>query len=253
MAGADAHLEHDRRVRGLRQGEPVLHGGDDRGQVRPRVEQPHLRFHRERVAALLHDRRAFAVILADDDQRAARHAGRGEVRQRVARHIGPRRRLPRHRAAQRIHDRGRQHGRRARLRRRGFEMHAEIVEHVLGIRQHVHQMRDRRALVAAHIGNARLQQRLGDREDALAMEHLALAELQALDFARKRAFDHDEVPGMQAAHALPRSGPAPTCASGTRSAHIHSPGRACQFGAPDADPVPLHALEKRRGPASYSP
>ena len=41
-------------------------------QIGARVEQPELRFHRKGVAALLHDRRAFAVILADDDQRAAR-------------------------------------------------------------------------------------------------------------------------------------------------------------------------------------
>ena len=41
------------------------------GQVRSRIEQPELRFHREGVGALLHDRGAFAVILADDDHRPA--------------------------------------------------------------------------------------------------------------------------------------------------------------------------------------
>ena len=47
-------------------------------------------------------------------------------------------------------------------------MHIEVGQDALGIRQHVHQMRDRRALIATDITDAGLQQRLGDREDALA-------------------------------------------------------------------------------------
>ncbi len=69
-------------------------------------------------------------------------------------------------------------------------MHAEIVEHVLGVGQHIHQMRDRRALIAADIGDAGLQQRLGDGENSLAAEFLALAEFEVLDFTRKRSFRH---------------------------------------------------------------
>ena len=69
-------------------------------------------------------------------------------------------------------------------------MHAEFVEHILGVGEHVHQMRDRRALVAADIGDAGLQQRLGDRENALAAKNLARAELEIFDFPRKRAFRH---------------------------------------------------------------
>ena len=57
-----------------------------------------------------------------------------------------------------------------------------------GVDQHVEQMRDRRALVAADIGHARLQQRLGDREDAFAAEGLAVAELERLHFLLERAF-----------------------------------------------------------------
>ena len=57
--------------------------------------------------------------------------------------------------------------------------------YVRGVGQHVHQMRDRRALVAADIGDAGLQQRLGDGENALAAEFLAVAELQVLHLARK--------------------------------------------------------------------
>ena len=58
-------------------------------------------------------------------------------------------------------------------------MHAEIADDVLGVDQHVEQVRDRRALVAADIAHARLQQRLGDREDAFAVEGLAVAEPSA--------------------------------------------------------------------------
>ena len=64
-------------------------------------------------------------------------------------------------------------------------MHAELGHHVLGIDQHVEQVRHRRALVAAHIGDAGLQQRLGHREDALAAKGLAVAELERLDFLRE--------------------------------------------------------------------
>ena len=57
-------------------------------------------------------------------------------------------------------------------------MDAQFVEQVLRFDQHVDQMRDRRALVAADIGHARLQDRLGDGQDALAAEQLAVAEAQ---------------------------------------------------------------------------
>jgi hypothetical protein len=49
-------------------------------------------------------------------------------------------------------------------------------------------MRDRRALAAADIGAARLQQCLGDGEDAFAAEDVAVAEPEILDFASKRPF-----------------------------------------------------------------
>jgi len=47
-------------------------------------------------------------------------------------------------------------------------------------------MRDRRALIAADIGDAGLQQRLGDGEDAFAAEGVAVAEPEILDFTSKR-------------------------------------------------------------------
>ncbi len=61
-------------------------------------------------------------------------------------------------------------------------MDAELVEQVLALDQHVDQMRHRRALIAADIGHARLQDRLGDREDAFAAEYLAVAEAQGAHF-----------------------------------------------------------------------
>ena len=67
-------------------------------------------------------------------------------------------------------------------------MHAELGHDVFGIDQHVEQMRDRRALIAADIGDAGLQQRLGDCEDAFAVEGFAVAKLERLHFFLERAF-----------------------------------------------------------------
>jgi len=61
----------------------------------------------------------------------------------------------------------------ARLVRRWLEVHAKLVENVGGIRQHIDEMRHRCTGVAADVAHAGLQQRLGDGEDALAMECLA--------------------------------------------------------------------------------
>src|SRR5215467_10716408 len=67
-------------------------------------------------------------------------------------------------------------------------MHAEFGHHVLGVHQNVDEVRYRRALVAAHIAHAGLQQRLGDGENALAAKHRAVAESQCLYFRFERAF-----------------------------------------------------------------
>ena len=79
------------------------------------------------------------------------------------------------RAAQRVVDRGAQHGGGAGLVGGRLEVDAELVEDVLGVGQHVDQVRDRRALIAADIADAGLQQRLGDGEDAFAMEDVSPA------------------------------------------------------------------------------
>ncbi|MHC2616340.1 hypothetical protein ACVMGF_007413 [Bradyrhizobium diazoefficiens] len=190
VTGADANLEHHRGVRDLGKLKTLLDQIDDAFMVGAGVEQPHLRFHREGMGALLHDGGAFAVVLADDDHGAAGDAARGQIGQRVGGDVGADGRLPRNRAAQGIHHRGREHRRRGRLVGGALEHDAEIVEHVLGVGEHVHQVRDRRALVAADIGDAGLQQCLGDGEDAFAAERIAVAEPEILDFASKRPFSH---------------------------------------------------------------
>ena len=66
----------------------------------------------------------------------------------------------------------------------GFE------QRLVGVGQDVEEMGDRRARIAAHVGHAGLQQRLGDGEDALAPEHLPVSQRQLLDFLGERPF-HD--------------------------------------------------------------
>ena len=190
VAGADAQHQHHRRVARLREGEAVLDRGDHRRQVRPRIEQPDLRLHGEGVAALLHDRGALAVVLADDHQRAAGDAARGEVGERVGGDVDADRPLEGDRAAQRVVDRGRERRRGGGLAGRILEADAVLGKDVLGVGEHVHQVRDRRALVAGDVRHARLEQRLGDGQDALAAEHLARAQAQLLDFLDERSLGH---------------------------------------------------------------
>ena len=186
VAGADAQFEHHRRVARLRQREAFLDAAHDRRQVRPRIDQPHGGLHRIGVGALLDDARALAIVLAENDHGAAEDARGGEVRQRVGRDIGADDGFPSHRPAQRIIDGRAEHGRRRRLVGAGLEMDAELGHHVLGVDEHVEEVRHRRALVAADVAHAGLQQRLGDREYALAAEHRALTEPQRFDFRLER-------------------------------------------------------------------
>ncbi|MPN35731.1 hypothetical protein SDC9_183230 [bioreactor metagenome] len=64
---------------------------------------------------------------------------------------------------------------------------------VLGIGQHVHQMRDRCALVARDVVHAGLQQRLGHCQDAFTVEYLAGTQTELLDLFDKRAFCHRKI------------------------------------------------------------
>ena len=190
MAGPNAHHQHDGRIRRLGQGKAMLHRLDDGGQIRARVQQPELRLHRKGVAAFLHDGRAFAVILAQDDQRAAGDTRRGQVRQRVRRHIDADRPLEGHRAPDRVMHRGRQHGRRCRFVRIRLEPHAKLAQQVLGIGQHIHQVADRRALIAADIAHAIFQQGLGQRQNAFTGKGFPRPQTQVFDFCLERPFGH---------------------------------------------------------------
>ena len=188
VAGANAQLEHRRRAGRLGQRERLLDHPHHVRELGPRVEEQQRRLEREGERALLNHACAFAVILADDDQRAAGHAGRGKVRKRVRRNVGADDRFPRHRAAERIVDRGAQHRRGRGLVGAGFDLHAELGQVVLRLDQDVEQVRHRRALVAADIRDTRLQQGLGDREDAFAVEGLARAAAQHPGFPAEGNF-----------------------------------------------------------------
>ena len=185
MAGADAQHQHYRRIAGLGKLEALLHGGHYAVQPGFWIEQPELRFHREGVRAFLHDAGALAVVLAQNNERAALDPRRSEVAERVAGHVGTHGGLPGHRAAQGVVDGSRQRGSGGGFAGAGLEAHAQLVQDLAGVSQHVHQVRDRRALVAGHVGHARLQQRLGDREYALAAEFLARGQPQQFNFLRE--------------------------------------------------------------------
>jgi hypothetical protein len=182
VTGAHAQVEHDRRVTRLRELKALFHHMHDGRQIRPRVDEPDRGLHRVGVGAFLDHARAFAIVLAEHDQSAANDAWRCEVRQSVGRDIGADDRFPGHRAAQRIIDRGAEHGRGGGLVGAGLDVHAKLGEQVLGFDHDVQEMRDRRALVAADIAHAGLQQRLSDGEDAFAAKAFTGAKPQRFDF-----------------------------------------------------------------------
>ena len=103
------------------------------------------------MAALLHDRGAFAVVLTDDNQRAAGDPARGKVGERVGGDVGADGRLERRGAAQRIVDRGGERRGGGGLVRACLEADAELAQHVVRIGEHINEVRDRRALVAGHV------------------------------------------------------------------------------------------------------
>ena len=71
-----------------------------------------------------------------------------------------------------------------------LEVNAQLAQDVVGVGQHVHQVRDGRALVTGDIGDAGLQQGFGHRQDAFAVEFIALAQAQLGDLGCKRTFSH---------------------------------------------------------------
>ena len=193
MAGADTQLQHHRGVAGFGQLKPHFNGPHNALQIGPRVDQPHLRLHREGMGALLHDAGALAVILADYQQGAAGHAAGGQVGQRVRGHVGADSGLEGHCAAQRIIDGRGQRGSGGSLGGAVFKVNTKLLQDVVGVGQDVHQVRDRRTLVTRHIRHARLQQRLGDGQNAFAAKLLTFAQAQLQHFSGKRAFSHGGV------------------------------------------------------------
>jgi len=137
VAGADAQLEDRRHVRRLGHRERMLDHLDHASEVGPRVDQQHRALQREGVRALLDHRSAFAVVFADDDQRAAGDARRSEVGQRVAGDVGADDRLPGHRAAQWVVDRRAEHRGGRRLVGARLDVHAEFVEVRARLHHHV--------------------------------------------------------------------------------------------------------------------
>ena len=83
VASPASEREHHRRIGGFGKLEALLDGGDDGWQVWPRIDEPDLRLHRKRVAALLRARGAFAVVFSHHDQRAARNTAGGKVGERA--------------------------------------------------------------------------------------------------------------------------------------------------------------------------
>ena len=69
-------------------------------------------------------------------------------------------------------------------------MHPERFEDLAGVVEHVHHVGDRRPLIAADVGDSGLEQRLGDREDAFAVEDVALAQPERADLPCKASFRH---------------------------------------------------------------
>ena len=78
--------------------------------------------------------------------------------------------------------RGGQHRRGCRFRGVRLIAHTQVRENILGIGQHIHQVADRRALIAADVADPILKQCLGDRQNTLAGEGLALTEAEFPDF-----------------------------------------------------------------------
>ena len=182
MASANPQLQHHRRIGGFRKLKAFGNRPHNRRQVGPGIHQPHLRLHGEGVGTLLHDAGALPVVFAHNNEGSARDSARGEIGQSVGSHIGADRRLKSDRAAQRIVHRSGQGG-----GRRGFgstvlEVNTQVLQNVVGVVQHIHQMRNRRALVARDIGHARFQKSLGYRQNSFAAEHFPGPGTQLLYF-----------------------------------------------------------------------
>jgi hypothetical protein len=93
-------------------------------------------------------------------------------------------------AAQRVVDGSGQRGGSSGFAGTVLEADALLGQDVLRIGQHVHQVRDGRALVAGHIGNSGFEQGLGDRQNALTAKYISARKPQLLDFFDERTLSH---------------------------------------------------------------
>src|SRR3546814_15195779 len=107
-----------------------------------------------------------------DDEGAARNAARGDVRKSIGGHIGADDRLPGDSAAQRIIDRSREHRGGGCFRGACLDVDIEAFEKGVRVGEHIHEVADRRALVAADVGDPRLEQSLRPREDTYPRKNL---------------------------------------------------------------------------------
>ena len=124
------------------------------------------------------------------------------------------------------------------------QMDAEVGQQVLRLHQHVEQMADRRALIAADVGDARLQQRLGHGQDALAVERLAGAQAQALDLLVERNFSHRSAPNPFRAPTCPTAKATPSAA---RTGHGgRHPQHAVGFQLVPATAAQVRSLAMRK-------
>src|SRR5439155_1575498 len=119
--GADADREEHRLVARLREPVPLAHEAGEGVEAVARIEERDGRLERGGMRALLQDRGALAVILADHDHRAADDAGRRDVRERVGRHVRTDDGFPGNGAAHRIVDRRAE-------QRRGSGLTARLLE-----------------------------------------------------------------------------------------------------------------------------
>src|SRR5262245_21097937 len=107
----------------------------------------------------------------------------------IRRDIGADHRLPGDDPAHRVVDRRPQECGGRRLAAGDLEVGPHGLEQrLVRLRQDVEEVRDRRPGVAAHVGDARLEDGLGDGQDALAGEDLAGAVAKLLDVLGERAF-----------------------------------------------------------------
>ena len=197
VTGADADGKEHRLVARLGQAVALLDEARERLQAVARIEERHRGLERRGMRALLQDRRAFAVVFADDDEAATAHARGGDVRQGVGGDVRADDGLPRHRASDRIVDRRTEQRRGGGFAPRLLEVHPHrLEEDVVRVGEHVDHVRDGRAGIAADVADAGLEQRLGDREDAFAVEDLAGAVPELFDVFREGTLTHGDIIGV---------------------------------------------------------